>query len=162
MKPIKNSRTVAATAQAVFDVVANCRNYGRAIPGIDTVHFLTDNETGVGALFKETRRFSGVEALFAKVFGLSATCGGAILTAVNEVEAALSDLEASRRRPDPRAVELKRGGRIATGGSSRHRRIRREAFRVERSCGPCRSLGRCANENSCVAAQDISEFWAGL
>jgi len=151
MKPIKISRTVAA----------NGRNYGRAIPGIDTVRFLTDNETGVGPRFKETCRFSGVEALLAKVFGLSATCGGAILTAVNEVEAALSGLEASRR-PDPRAVELKRGGRIATGGSSRHRRVRREAFRVERSCGPCRSLGRCANKNSCVAAQDISEFWAGL
>ena len=39
---------------------------------------------------------------------------------------------------------------------------RRQAFRVKRSCGPCRSLGRCANKNSCVAAQDISEFWAGL
>ena len=37
------------------------------------MRFLTDNETGVGARFLETRRFSGVQALFAKVFGLSAT-----------------------------------------------------------------------------------------
>ncbi len=73
MKPVKISRTVAATAQAVFDVVANGRNYGRAIPEIDTVQFLTDHETGVGARFLETRHFSGAQALFAKVFGLSAT-----------------------------------------------------------------------------------------
>ncbi len=73
MKPVKISRTVTATAQAVFDVVANGRNYGRAIPEIDTVEFLTDNETGVGARFRETRRFSGIQAIFARVFGLSAT-----------------------------------------------------------------------------------------
>ena len=73
MKPIKISRTIAATAPAVFDVVANGRNYGKAIPEIDTVHFLTENETGVGARFHETRRFSGVQAFFARVFGLSAT-----------------------------------------------------------------------------------------
>ncbi len=73
MKPVKISRTVTATAQAVFDVVANGRNYGMAIPEIDTVEFLTDNETGLGARFRETRRFSGVQAFFAKVFGLSAT-----------------------------------------------------------------------------------------
>ncbi|MCY4259096.1 MAG: SRPBCC family protein [Rhodobacteraceae bacterium] len=73
MKPVEISRTVAATAQAVFDVVANGRNYGRAIPEIDTVEFLTENETGVGAQFRETRHFSGIQALFAKVFGLSAT-----------------------------------------------------------------------------------------
>ncbi len=73
MKPVKISRTVAAPVQTVFDIVANGRNYGQAIPEIDTVEFLTVNETGVGARFKETRHFNGVQAIFAKVFGLSAT-----------------------------------------------------------------------------------------
>ena len=73
MKPVQISRPVAATAQAVFNVVANGRNYGKAIPEIDTVEFLTDTETGVGARFRETRHFSGAQAFFAKIFGLSAT-----------------------------------------------------------------------------------------
>ena len=73
MKPINISQTVEAPAQVVFDIVANGRNYGRAVPESDTVEFLTDHETGVGARFRETRHFYGVQAIFAKIFGLLTT-----------------------------------------------------------------------------------------
>jgi len=73
MTKIEISRTVAGTPRAVFDTVAHGGNYGKAIPEIDTVEFLTDHETGIGARFRETRRFHGFQAIFAKVFGLSET-----------------------------------------------------------------------------------------
>ncbi|MCY4555653.1 MAG: SRPBCC family protein [Chloroflexi bacterium] len=73
MTTVKVGRTIAGSTRTVFDVVANGRNYGEAIPDIDTVEFLTDHEVGVGARFRETRRFNGWQSIFAKVFALSAT-----------------------------------------------------------------------------------------
>ena len=73
MLAVRTSRTIAASPEAVFDAVANGRNYGEAIPDIDTVEYMTTHEVGLGARFRETRRFSGWKAIFAKVFSLSAT-----------------------------------------------------------------------------------------
>ena len=73
MMGVKVSRTIAASAEAVFDTVASGRNYGKAIPDIDTVEYITPHEIGLGARFRETRRFDGWKAIFAKVFALSAT-----------------------------------------------------------------------------------------
>lgn len=73
MTAVKVGRTIAGSTRAVFDTVANGRNYGEAIPDIDTVEFLTEHEVGVGARFRETRRFNGWQVILARVFALSAT-----------------------------------------------------------------------------------------
>lgn len=49
------SRTIRAPATAVFETVANATNYTKAVSDIVKVEFLTDQRSGVGTRFRETR-----------------------------------------------------------------------------------------------------------
>ena len=56
------SRQINAPAATVFDTVAHIENFSKAIPDIVNIEFLTENRTGVGTKFKETRVMKGREA----------------------------------------------------------------------------------------------------
>lgn len=49
------SRIIRAPAKAVFETVANATNYTKAVSDIVKVEFLTDQRSGVGTRFRETR-----------------------------------------------------------------------------------------------------------
>ncbi|MEM8770880.1 MAG: SRPBCC family protein [Pseudomonadota bacterium] len=60
--PVKTaSRSIDATVDRVFDVVAHIENFSKAIPHIKKIEFLTDQKRGVGARFRETREMKGRE-----------------------------------------------------------------------------------------------------
>lgn len=48
-------RIIRAPAERVFATVAEIENYSEAVPHIVEVEFLTDQHTGVGTRFRETR-----------------------------------------------------------------------------------------------------------
>jgi hypothetical protein len=50
------SRTIHAPIERVFDTVAHIDNFSKVVPEIVNVEFLSENRSGVGARFKETRR----------------------------------------------------------------------------------------------------------
>ena len=56
------SRTIRAPAAAVFETVANATNYTKAVPEIVKVEFLTDQPSGAGTRFRETRVMGRREA----------------------------------------------------------------------------------------------------
>ena len=56
------TRTINAPVDRVFATVADPVNYTRAVPEITKVEFLTDQRTGVGTRFLETREMRGREA----------------------------------------------------------------------------------------------------
>lgn len=56
------TRTIAAPADRVFDIVAHIENFQNAVPHITKVEFLTDQHSGVGTRFRETRVMRGREA----------------------------------------------------------------------------------------------------
>ena len=56
------TRTINAPLDRVFATVADPVNYTRAVPEITKVEFLTDQRTGVGTRFLETREMRGREA----------------------------------------------------------------------------------------------------
>ena len=56
------TRTIGAPADRVFATVADPVNYTKAVPQITKVEFLTDQRTGVGTRFLETREMRGREA----------------------------------------------------------------------------------------------------
>lgn len=62
MTHTKLSRTIRAPATAVFEMVANATNYTEAVPEIVKVGFLTDQRSGVGTRFRETRVMGRREA----------------------------------------------------------------------------------------------------
>jgi len=49
------SRTIRAPTTAVFDTVADATNYTKAVSDIVKVEFLSDQRSGVGTRFRETR-----------------------------------------------------------------------------------------------------------
>ncbi len=49
------SRTVDAPVEAVFDAIAHAENFARIQPAIMKLEFLTEQRTGAGTRFKETR-----------------------------------------------------------------------------------------------------------
>ena len=49
------SRTIRAPTTAVFDTVADATNYTKAVSDIVKVEFLSDQRSGVGSRFRETR-----------------------------------------------------------------------------------------------------------
>ena len=49
------SRTIRAPTTAVFETVADATNYPKAVSDIVKVEFLTDQRSGVGTRFRETR-----------------------------------------------------------------------------------------------------------
>ncbi len=55
-------RRIDAPIEAVFDTVADIRNYSKANPDIIKVEFLSDTKRGVGTRFREVRRMKGREA----------------------------------------------------------------------------------------------------
>lgn len=62
MTRTRATRTIDAPVGAVFDLIADPVNYTRAVPEITKVEFLTDQRTGVGTRFRETREMRGREA----------------------------------------------------------------------------------------------------
>ncbi|TQV87733.1 SRPBCC family protein [Aliikangiella coralliicola] len=62
MSPIKITRTINSPANIVFNTVADISQFSEAIPHITKVEFLTDQKSGVGTRFIETRLMRGKEA----------------------------------------------------------------------------------------------------
>jgi uncharacterized membrane protein len=62
MSTLRASRTIAAPVEKVFETIAHIENFSKAVPHIVNVDFLSDNRTGVGARFRETRVMRGREA----------------------------------------------------------------------------------------------------
>ena len=56
------TRIISAPIDRVFDTIADPVNYTRAVPQITKVEFLTDQRSGVGTRFRETREMRGREA----------------------------------------------------------------------------------------------------
>jgi carbon monoxide dehydrogenase subunit G len=61
MKPITTARTIDAPLDEVFHVVADIAHFSQAVPQITKVEFLTDQRSGIGTRFRETRLMSGRE-----------------------------------------------------------------------------------------------------
>lgn len=56
------SRRIHAPIDLVFDTVANIERFAKAVPHITDVTFLTDQRSGVGTRFAETRVMRGRQA----------------------------------------------------------------------------------------------------
>ncbi|MCA9048742.1 MAG: SRPBCC family protein [Planctomycetaceae bacterium] len=61
MKPITSARQINAPLSVVFRTVADIRNFSRAVPHIVKVEFLTEQQSGVGTRFRETRLMGNKE-----------------------------------------------------------------------------------------------------
>jgi len=59
MNRIHISRTIAAPAGLVFQTVSDVRNFREAVPHITHVEFLSDQQSGAGTRFRETRVMHG-------------------------------------------------------------------------------------------------------
>ncbi|MDF1666035.1 MAG: SRPBCC family protein [Planctomycetota bacterium] len=59
MKPIKVTKEIQAPLALVFQTVADIREFSKVIPHIVDVKFLTEQQSGVGTRFVETRRMNG-------------------------------------------------------------------------------------------------------
>ena len=62
MKPIRLTRQIAAPVDAVFATIASIEEFKKAIPHITAVEFLSEQRTGVGTRFRETRLMGKREA----------------------------------------------------------------------------------------------------
>ena len=62
MTRTRATRTIDAPVSAVFDIIADPVNYTKAVPQITKVEFLTEQNSGVGTRFRETREMRGREA----------------------------------------------------------------------------------------------------
>lgn len=62
MTRTRMSRTIDAPVDAVFETVSDISNYTKAVPEIVRVEFVTEQKTGVGTRFRETRRMGKREA----------------------------------------------------------------------------------------------------
>jgi ribosome-associated toxin RatA of RatAB toxin-antitoxin module len=49
------TRTIDAPIDVVFATVSDINNFSKAVPHITKVEFLSEQKTGVGARFEETR-----------------------------------------------------------------------------------------------------------
>ena len=63
MSPINVTRSINAPIHVVFRTVAHIEEFSRAIPHIVNIEFLTEQQTGVGTRFRETRLMQGKEAI---------------------------------------------------------------------------------------------------
>lgn len=61
MKPITATRSIRAPAAKVFQTVADVRNFSKAVPHVIGIEFLTEQQSGVGTRFRETRLMDGRE-----------------------------------------------------------------------------------------------------
>ena len=62
MSKITITKAIDAPIEIVFNTVADIRNFSKAVPDIMDVEFLSDQKSGVGTRFKETRKINGREA----------------------------------------------------------------------------------------------------
>ncbi|NND03317.1 MAG: SRPBCC family protein [Acidimicrobiia bacterium] len=62
MKQFLSERTIEASIEDVFDVVAHIENFQKALPHIVGIEYLTEQNRGVGTRFKETRMMGKREA----------------------------------------------------------------------------------------------------
>lgn len=62
MSRVTVTKTINAPLELVFQTVAEIENFSKAIPHIVNVEFLSENKTGIGAKFRETRIMIGKEA----------------------------------------------------------------------------------------------------
>lgn len=62
MAQISLKRTINAPIDKVFQTVADISQFSKAIPHIVKVEFLSEQKSGVGTRFKETRLMKGKEA----------------------------------------------------------------------------------------------------
>jgi len=61
MAPIQISLKIDAPAPLVFDTIADIRNFSKAVADIVRVEFLSDQESGKGTRFNETRKMGNKE-----------------------------------------------------------------------------------------------------
>ncbi len=59
MSRITIRRSIGAPVHRVFEAVSDISNFRKAVPNIVDVEFLTDQRSGVGTRFRETREFKG-------------------------------------------------------------------------------------------------------
>lgn len=62
MTRTRMSRTIDAPVDAVFETVSDISQYTKAVPEIVRVEFVTEQKTGVGTRFRETRQMGKREA----------------------------------------------------------------------------------------------------
>jgi len=62
MRPMIITRSINAPIENVFETVADIRNFSKALPHIVNVEFLTEQQSGLGTRFRETRLMNGKEA----------------------------------------------------------------------------------------------------
>ena len=60
---IKVSRKINAPINVVFNTVADIRNFSEALPHVVRYEFLSEQESGLGTRFRETRLMNGKEAM---------------------------------------------------------------------------------------------------
>ena len=63
MSRVTVTKTINAPLELVFQTVAEIENFSKAIPHIVNIEFLSENKTGIGAKFRETRIMMGKQAL---------------------------------------------------------------------------------------------------
>ena len=56
------TKSIAAPPQKVFETVAHIEEFSQVVPEITKIEFLTEQRTGVGTRFRETRLMKGKEA----------------------------------------------------------------------------------------------------
>ncbi|MEM7481920.1 MAG: SRPBCC family protein [Acidobacteriota bacterium] len=62
MTTMTDSRTIQAPQKLVFRTVSEIDHFSQAVPHITEVEFLTEERSGVGTRFRETRLMKGREA----------------------------------------------------------------------------------------------------
>ena len=81
---LESSRVVDAAPEAVFGTVSNGENYGRVIPNIATIEFVTAHKTGLGAKFRETRDLPGWRGVVARLLSIELTVNETVEYVENE------------------------------------------------------------------------------
>lgn len=69
----KVDRIIDTDAETLFGVVGDGGRHGDAIPEVASVEFETETTSGLGARFRETRRLKGLQALVARLAGMTST-----------------------------------------------------------------------------------------
>ena len=62
MRTIETTRMIAAPIEEVFAAISGPEGFSKAVPHIKEIEFLTDQKTGAGTRFRETRIMNGREA----------------------------------------------------------------------------------------------------
>ncbi|MBU2493094.1 MAG: SRPBCC family protein [Bacteroidetes bacterium] len=62
MKPIILAKSINAPINLVFNSIAHIEEFAKIVNDIVDVEFLSENKTGLGARFRETRMMKGKEA----------------------------------------------------------------------------------------------------